>query len=366
MRTTLFWRAGFIVLLLAELGFLISCGQRNGIGDLFSEESFKTRIEVRDGRQVVVDDLLLGQPTLIRFHPDSFLVIEEFGTPRLIKILDLKTHKVREMIPRGRGPGEMLVSWGVEIIDRDIFLFCGQLRKIIILSPTDDRSFTIDDEFYIEEKQTQRIQPLSRDMYVRLSSIGDEMRFTLLDGKGKIIKKFGEYPPFINDDEIKADNDIFFSSIGSTPDGKRFAAICSKTDLFELYDMEKGLLKRFQGPLGLKISVEAQSVGTGFMLKPQPHYTTYHHVITDKDEFWTGYIGYRFEKGTEQTLEEQCTKEVYCFDWNGKPLRILSLEYPAISFDADWEKDVFYALELRDNDPVITAYNLEIFLPGIK
>ena len=286
-------------------------------------------------------------------------MIEEFGTPRLIKILDLKTHKVREMIPRGRGPGEMLVSWGVEIINRDIFLFCGQLRKIIILSPTDDRSFTIDNEFYIEEKQTQRIHPLSRDMYVCLSSIGDEMRFTLLDGKGKILKKFGEYPPFINDDEIKANNDIFFSSIGSTPDGKRFAAVCSKTDLFELYDIEKGLLKRFQGPLGLRISVEAQSVGTGFMLKPQPHYTTYHHVITDKDEFWTAYIGYHFQKGKNQTLEEQCAKKLFCFDWQGTPLRMVILEYPAISFDIDWRNHIFYALEIRDNNTFLVEYSLD-------
>lgn len=352
-------RIGFVVFLLAELGLFISCSHRNGSDNLFSEESFNTRIELRDGRQIVVDDLFLGQPTLIRFHPDSFLVIEEFGTPRLIKILDLKTHKVQELIPRGRGPGEMLVSWGVEIIGRDIFLFCGQLRKIIILSPTDDRTFIIDNEFYIEEKQTQRIHPLSRDKYVCLSSIGDDMRFTLLDGKGKIIKKFGEYPPFINDDEIKADNDIFFSSIGSKPDGKRFVAVCSKTDLFELYDIEKGLLKRFQGPLGLKISVEAQSVGTGFMLKPQPHYTTYHHVIADEDEFWTGYIGYNFQKGKNQTLEEQCAKKLFCFDWQGTPRRMVILESPAISFDIDWMNHIFYALEIRDNSTFIVEYSLD-------
>ncbi len=356
----------YIVFSLIGLGLLISCGNRVRNDDIFNEESFKTRIDLIDGRLVAVDDLWLGQPTLIRFHPDSFLVIEEFGTSRLIKILDLKHKNVQELIPRGRGPGEMLVSWGVEITGRDIVLFCGQLQKIIILSPADDRTFIIDDEFYIEEKQTQRLHPLSRDMYVCLSSIGDERRFTLLDGKGKIIKKFGDYPSFINDDEIKADNDIFFSSIGSTPDGKRFAAVCSKTDLFELYDVDKGLLKRFQGPLGLKISVKAQSVGTGFMLKPQPQYTTFHHVITSENEFWTGYIGYRVEKGKEQTLEEQCTKEIYCFDWKGNPIRILTLEYPAISFDVDWEEDVLYTLELRENDPVIAAYSLDISLPASK
>ena len=64
-------RVGFVAFLLAELGLLISCGQRDGIGDLFSEESFSTINELRDGRQIAVDDLLLEQPTLIRFHPDS-------------------------------------------------------------------------------------------------------------------------------------------------------------------------------------------------------------------------------------------------------------------------------------------------------
>ena len=68
-------RVGFGAFLLAELSLLISCGQRSGSDDLFSEGSFNTRIELRDGRQIAVDDLLLGQPTLIRFHPDSFLVI---------------------------------------------------------------------------------------------------------------------------------------------------------------------------------------------------------------------------------------------------------------------------------------------------
>jgi hypothetical protein len=92
-----------------EVVVLVSCTHRIGNDDIFNEESFNTRIDLRDGRQVIVDDLLLGQPTLIRFHPDSYLVIEEFGTPRLIKILDLKTGKVQELIQRGRGPGEMLV-----------------------------------------------------------------------------------------------------------------------------------------------------------------------------------------------------------------------------------------------------------------
>ncbi len=352
-------RIAFIALLLVELGILLSCGHSDVSDALFTEDSFKTIIDIRSGNPVSSDKLFLGQPTLIRFHPDSFLVIEEYGTPKLIKILDLKNGKVQELISRGRGPGEMLVSWGVEVIDRDIYLFCGQLRKVIILSPSADRSFNIDDEFFIEENQTQRLHPLSRDKYICLSSVSNDTRFTLLDGKGKIIKKFGEYPPFLNDNEIKADNDIFFSSIGSTPDGNQFVAICSKTDLFELYDIEKGLLKRFQGPIGLEISVEAQSMGTGYMLKPQPHYTTYHHVIANENEFWTGYIGYRFVKGKEQTLDEQCTKKLFCFDWKGTPQRIVTLEFPVISYDIDWKNRVLYALELQDNSVLISEYTLD-------
>lgn len=334
--------------------------------DLFSKESFKSRMDVRDGRPLLFDDLFLGQPKTITFHPDSFLVIEEMEAPRLIKILDLKNNKIQELIPRGRGPGEMLVAWGVKVIDEDIFLFCGQLSKVIILTMTNDRHFAIDDEFYIEEKKSQRLIPMSHDKFVCLSAIGDEKRFSVLTGNGEIIKKFGEYPSFINDNEVKANNDIFLSVIDVRPGGRLFVAVCMKSDLFEIYDLEAGLRRRFQGPLGLKISVEAQSVGTGFMLKPQPHYTTYHHVIADKDEFWTAYIGYHFQNGKNQTLEEQCAKKLFCFDWQGTPLRMVILEYPAISFDIDWRNEVLYTLELQDSDALICEYSLNWSTQGVR
>lgn len=358
----------FPIIQLIILGtcLLISCDSDKDYIDHFTEASFNARFDIRDGNPVESNDLFLGQPTLIRFHPDSFLVLEEYGTPRLINILDLRNGQVQELISRGRGPGEMLVSWGVEIIDKSVCLFCGQLRKVIILVPNKNRSFVIDEEFFIEEKQTQRLHPLSRDQYVCLSAIGDDKRFALLDPKGKIIKKFGEYPPFINDDEVKADNDIFFSSIGSMPSGKRFVAICSHTDLFEIYDVEEGLLKRFQGPLDIKLSVTNQTMGIGLMHKLQPHYTTYHHAIANEIEFWTGFIGYRFERGKEQSLADQCTKKIYCFDWEGKPIRILSLPYPTISFDVDWEGRVLYALELHGSNQSISTYSLESILNKAK
>lgn len=340
------------------MGILISCGHRKVNEDLFSEESFNTRINIRDGRQVVFDELFLGQPSTIKFHPDSFLVIEEMESPMLIKILDLKNNRIQELIPRGRGPGEMLVSRGVTVIGKDIFLFCVQLSKVVILTPRGDRSFVIVNEFFIEEKQTGCFHPLSRNKSVCLSTIGDDKRFTLLNGNGKVIKKFGEYPSFLNDDEIKADNDIFHSVISSTPDGEQFIAVCLKTDIFEIYNVEAGLKRRFQGPLGLKISVEAQSMGTGYMLRPQPHYLTYRPLIAGKSEFWAGFIGHRWQPGKDAPLAEQCTNKIYCFDWKGKPLRSLSLEYPAISFDVDWEGKVLYILELRQNDPVIASYTL--------
>jgi len=229
----------------------LSCGRDMVNEDLFSKESFKSRMDVRDGRPILFDDIFLGQPKTITFHPDSFLVIEEMEAPRLIKILDLKNNKTQELIPRGRGPGEMLVAWGVKVIDKDIFLFCGQLSKVIILTMTNDRHFVIVDEFYIEEKQSQRLIPMSDDKFVCLSAIGDEKRFSVLTGSGEIMKKFGEYPSFINDNEVEPNNDIFLSVIDVKPGGRLFVAVCMKSDLFEIYDLEAGLRRRFQGPLGL-------------------------------------------------------------------------------------------------------------------
>jgi hypothetical protein len=341
---------------------LYSCSNLKPAGVDFTEESFSESFHIADGRIYKNDSLFIGKPMWIKFHPDSFLILQDMGTPKLVKIIDLKSNKIQEVIPQGKGPGEMVVAWGIEILGNDLFVLDGQLRKILVFTPDINRKFRITDEFSLDEKQTTGFYPLKKDLLVCLSSTGDDKRLTFLNNDGKIIKKLGDYPPILNSDRIKSNNDIFYSLISATPDGNKFVLACTDTDVLEIYDTDKGLVKRFQGPLGIQLTITRRNVGIGTMMQREPWYRTYGMVDANENEFWAGYSGYQAEKGIRPSPVDSYLKQIFCFDWEGNPLRRIDFDNPFLAFDVDWNGKVFYSLIWQDESPEIISYSLNSIL----
>jgi hypothetical protein len=338
--------------------FLYSCKDENALSS-FRQDSFRKSYKLNNGNIYKNDSLFLGHPTLIRFHPDSFLVIEEKDCHRFIKIVDLKNNCVQELIPVGRGPGEMLVSWGIEIKNKEIYAFCGQLHKIIKLTQNVGRKFIISDEFFIDESQTLKTFPLTSNSFVCLSNYGCDYRLTFLNCYGRIKKRMGDYPNFKSENQLKANNDIFYSSISGSADGKRIVLACAKTDIIEIYDTISGLQKRFQGPLGIKLTAYKTYVGKGYLIHTEPSYMTYRNIVASDNEFIVGFIGYRFKKDKPPLLSDSYLKQLFCFDWNGNPLKIIDLPEPIISFDIDWKNKILYTISWKGENPEIISYTLQ-------
>ena len=169
----------------------------------------------------------------------------------------------------------------------------------------------------------------------------------------------GNFPPFLNSNEIKGNNEIFFSFISSDSRGDKIVLACRNTDIIEIYDSEKGLEKRLQGPLNIKLTILTQNIGSGYMLKPEPHYYTYRWISAGKDEFWLAYNGYKFEKGMQPAQNDQYAKTIYCFDWEGRALRKLDLKDPFISFDVDWDGKILFVLTWKTENPEIKNYSID-------
>lgn len=223
-----------------------------------------------------------------------------------------------------------------------------------ILTPGIDRKFQITDEYKLEEKQSLRFYPLKKDFAVCLSTIGDEKRLTFVNAKGRIIKKMGDYPPILNNTKVKGDNNIFQANMTGTPDGSMILIACSQTDVLEIYNTEKGLMKRFQGPIGIQLSVK--DTGVGKLLDPS--YKTFSYSKANENEFWVSYVGYNFTAGKKPSSSNGTPKQIYCFDWNGKPLRIIKFDSCFHGFDVDWNSKIMYLLEDGNEGTEIVSYSL--------
>lgn len=328
----------------------------------FTLNSFDKSIYLKGGNRYENDSLFLGNPRWIRFHPDSFLIIQEMGSTKMLTVIDLKSNRIQKLISKGKGPGEMVSAWGIEILNKNLFVFCGQLRKVIKLSPGNDRRFHITDEFMLDEKQSKGPYPLNDNLLVCLSNIGDDNRLAYLTGEGKIIKKFGDYPPLLNGDQVKPDNDIFGSYISANSDGSKFVVVCAYTDIIEIYDTEKGLERRIHGPLGINLEAHYVKVGPGRMTRREPGYLTYCMADANFVEFWTGFISYKGEKNKGPQLTEAYPKQIFCFNWKGKPLRIINLEFPVFAFDVDWENKILYSIKCDEESPELVSFSLNDIL----
>lgn len=102
---------------------LYSCSGTEDTGFTFTAESFDETYHLSNGKTYRNDSLFLGKPKYISFHPDSFLLFSDVGK-NLIKIIDLKSNKIQEIIPQGRGPGELITAWGIETKGKDVYILC--------------------------------------------------------------------------------------------------------------------------------------------------------------------------------------------------------------------------------------------------
>jgi WD40 repeat protein len=343
-----------LFLVIISITFFGSCSNSKQNQTDFTYESFKTSFHLTQGIIYKNDKLFIGHPLWMRFHPDSFLILQDYGTAKQIKIVDLKDNTLQELIPTGRGPGEMIVGWGIGIFGKDVYAFDPQLRKIIILTPDSERKFRILKEYKIDAKYPLEFSPLTKDISVCLCAV-EENRLTFLDANGKIIKKAGDFPPFQNDNIIKGDNAIFQSVLTSSPDGNMLALANKNIDVIEIFDLKRDKVIRLQGPLGLKFRVN----DLGITKIVEPRYNNYLLINSNKNEIWTSYNGNKMEKGVQPLSTDQYPKQIFCFSWEGKPLRLIKLDYSFGGFDVDWTNKTLYTLELRDNSPAIVRYQLD-------
>ncbi|MFV0503591.1 MAG: BF3164 family lipoprotein [Lachnospirales bacterium] len=309
-----------------------------------------------DGNYFLTDSVNLINPRWIRYHPDSFLVLQELGTDKMIKIIDLKTKKVQEIIQKGRGPNEMINAWGISIIGKDIWVFGGQIKKFIKLSHDETRKFHISDEVMLEDKKCLNGLALNDSVFVGLD-LPSKKRLSLYNKEGKRTKVFGEFPPIENSGKIEADNNIFTSKIAGNSKTNTVVVACSDVDILEVYDITKNSFKRIHGPEGIKIRAKKVDVGMGTMIRTEPRFLAYGDIITHDQGFFVGYTGFKPIKNGRRALEESFPRNVFSFSWDGIPKTKYVFNNPLFSFDLDKDNKKLYAITMTP-EPKITMFDL--------
>ena len=324
--------------------FLQSCKKaHSGLEPDFTINSFPKHYVLNNGNYLKNDSLLLGDSRWIRYHPDSFLIVQEMGHDKMLKIIDLKTGKIQEIIDKGKGPNEMIAAWGINVVDKDIWVLGVRLKKMLKLSYDEERQFYISDNVSLNDRTTLQACALNDSTILGLC-IPDTNRLTIYN-RNKNVNSIGEFPLIYSSNQAEPNNDVFDSFMAGGSNNKVVLA-CVKTDILEIYDINKGLEKRLHGPRGIKIEAEAVDIGMGKITQTYPHFRAFYNVVANENEFCVGYTGYETIEGVKRTLEDSFPKNIFCFSWDGEPKRAYVFDVPILSFDFDWKNKRIYALTI--------------------
>lgn len=322
----------------------------------FSLDSFE-RITVPDavGIKYHNDSIFLGNPHIIRFHPEGYLILADVPNADQIMVIDLQTDKVQSLTKHGRGPAEIMSVRDLTIRDGDIWVTGIADQKIIRLIRSDGKREFEPASYYKAKDQFLRAVPFTKGRILALASSSSGNRFHILDSEATTRDTVGSFPSTGKIAEVEPNNAIFQSDVTVAPNGKHIAAVCQSLEYIDIYDAEMGLKNRLHGPQGIDPAIKTVNTELGATFYQDPLWMIFSNAVSDNDHLMIGYIGVCVE--SEEDFERQINT-VLSFGWDGRPLKAYEFESDIVSFDMDWKNNRMYCLANRP-EPEIIVYDLD-------
>lgn len=338
---------------------LAACSSR-ATGDSTEIRRFKLdafeRIELPDAAAAVYrnDSLFLGDPHVIRVHPDGYMVLLDVRNTEQIVIVDPATDAIQTAVKHGRGPTEIMSVRDVAIRGNDIWLSGISDQKILRLTPDNERRFAAEQVCRTAD-QFLRAVPFTEGRILALASASSDDRFHLLGTDGVTRDTVGSFPASGQIADLKPNNAIFQSDIGVSPDGSYTVAACRSLEYIDIYDADMNLQHRLQGPQGIDPAVKVINTEIGTRFMQDPMWFVFNDIAVGDKAFMIGYTGI---SPTTDADFDAGINTLLVFDRHARPQRAYRLESDIVSFDMDWKNDRLYCLR-NSPEPQIVMYDLK-------
>lgn len=290
-------------------------------------------------------------PTGIKLIDSKSLVILDSRAERQIKILDLESGKVSEMLPHGHGPEEIISAISLSSFDNKIYVGGANENKICIIDSLQSDSPSIR-TFFTTDFPFLNILPLDTQKILTLPVLQDNTRFIELDILKNSKTSVGNFPI----DNPDANNAVFQADLALTPDGKKIIAVDRSWGIVEIIGADDFSIQniiRCPGEIQPTIEKVTTQIGTQYVQNPMGIVLA--NVSTDDSGFYTGYIGSRVDK--PETLQRNISKILY-FNYDGSGGKVYTLPSELTSFCVDPVDKRLYGLNLSPEGKISVVSTL--------
>jgi len=325
--------------------FLFACTNRHNNNDNVFE--VQKSIELNS---IEYPDILGISMQLLK--KDSLLLINDFRGDSLIHVFDLKKMQlVRKIISVGNGPNELISPLEIHFTDNNLYIFYRQASILYSIPNTNilEGSKNMKELFRISS-DANHLYPLSDSIFI--ASGFYQKRYAIINNKGEIIKKFGEYPSYWSEEHDipdKARAMFHQTNFLKHPNGQRFLTYSSH--IIEIYNedlinanpvlIKKILIGKYQYDYIITNILSANK-------KPDTERGIVYVACSHKYI----YVVYDPSKNTNESENSQ----IFVYDWNVHPIEKLLFNKKISCLFIDENGGKGYVIAEDPNDSLMYFY----------
>jgi hypothetical protein len=328
---------------LSFLGFMIiflitSCNSGKPDKSGFIDESIKSQFILNNGKYLDVKGLILAAPDKIKYHPKGYLVVlDSKQYDYLVQIINIETNEIQKLVKKGQGTNECISAWNISIVEDNIWIYDFSLNKMLLLRQNPDDTFFEAEEIKIKER-CLRCVAINDSLFVGTTCTKERLAY--FNRQGDLVKRMAGFSTKADKIEMASPNIVFQTELITSSNGDYIALPNKFIDKLEIYSVAGEKVCNIKGPDNFDPKVKVVDVGIGKRFPLYPRYFTYLDVNVWNNELWTLYSGWELQMDSPNKY----AKNIYCFTWEGIPIRKIKLDNDVLSFAIDNRRKKLYAL----------------------
>lgn len=264
---------------------------------------------------------------------DNVLIMKHANDKYYFSFIDINDRRlIRRWGKRGRGPGEYVkLGSGFTILGPNLIFLDAMHKEINYISIPDitkSDTFSIYKEVYPYTKDFRpRHLNIVNDKKIAVGSFKEEY-FGILDSNNNIINNSYDYPFAYEGIEGINRGSVFQTKIRSNYALNKFVISTLASDVFEIYHVTEENIKRiYVSPFNYKPIISMR--GGRYGLKINESIAGLLKMAVTDNMICFSYSSESYEKALKAGL---ASKELLCFDWNGKKIKKYILPFPVRTF----------------------------------
>ena len=314
-----------------------------------------------DPQPLSIETDSIRNPYLMTYH-QGLLVFGNIHAPYFISVFDGETGKfLGDCASRGAGPEEFIHLGGLASVRDKLGLWDAGKSTVALARIDRHQPAASAFEFLKMQEDSSlvavfQVAPVREDLFVAAGIVRGH-RFALMDGQGRVVGGFGEYPEGHETQNTDMENGFVYQSLLATQ-GERslLAAATAMGESIQFYDLSDSdhpvLIKEFTfgHPLYNRTGDHEQPIvfdaknPDGFIdLKATPDYC----------------VGL-FSGEARTDLRAYGGDKIVIFDWDGNPVKLITLgqSYTNLAVDAEKNRILLLSVQPETGDFVVSGISL--------